>query len=84
MSFDHWPTFTTATILILIIPGPTILLVVSRVPTHWRRTALAIVAGVALGDLLGMTTSLLGLDALTLASSTLFTTLKWCGALYLC
>ena len=84
MSFDHWPTFTAATILVLIIPGPTILLVVSQALAHGWRPALAIVAGVALGDLLAMTISLLGLRALTLASSTLFTTLKWCGTLYLC
>ena len=84
MSFDHWAAFTAATILVLIIPGPTILLVVSQALAHGRRTALAIVAGVALGDLLAMTSSLLGLGALILASSTLFTALKWCGALYLC
>ena len=72
MSFDHWPSFTAATILVLIIPSPTILLVVLYMLAHGRHPALAIVAGVALGDLLAMTTSLLGLDALTLASSTLF------------
>mgnify|MGYP003299206036 CR=1 FL=1 len=84
MSFDHWAAFTAATILVLIIPGPTILLVVSQALANGRRPAPAIVAGVALGDLLAMTASLLGLGALTLASSALFTTLKWCGTLYLC
>lgn len=81
---DHWPTSTAAIILVLIIPGSTIPLVVSQALAHGRRPALAIVAGVALGDLLAMTNSLLSLGALALASSTLFTTLKWCGALYLC
>ena len=84
MSFDHSAANTAATILVLIILGPTILLVVSQALAHGRRPALAIVAGVALGDLLAMTASLLGRGALILASSTLFITLKWRGTLYLC
>ena len=76
MSFDHWATFTAANILVLIIPGPTILLVISQALTLGRRTALAIVAGVALGDLLAMTASPLDFGVLILASSKLFTTLK--------
>lgn len=43
------------------------------------RTAL----GVALGDLIAMTASLVGLGALVLASATAFTLLKWVGAVYL-
>ena len=41
------------------------------------------VAGVALGDLVAMSLSLMGLGAVMLASATLFTTMKWGGALYL-
>ncbi len=65
------------------IPGPTVLLVLSYALSQGRRVALASAAGVALGDLIAMTASLLGLGALVLASATLFTVLKWAGAAYL-
>ena len=67
----------------LLIPGPTILLVISYSLTQGRRVALAMALGVALGDFIAMTTSLLGLGALVLASAELFTVLKWIGAVYL-
>ena len=83
MTFDLWVSFTIATFILLVIPGPTILLVVSYALGQGRRTALAMVAGVALGDLVAMTVSLMGLGAVMLASATLFTAIKWCGAIYL-
>ena len=81
MTFDLWASFTIATFILLVIPGPTILLVVSYALGQGRRTAFAMVAGVALGDLVAMSVSLMGLGAVMLASATLFTTMKWGGAL---
>lgn len=83
MEFQTWLTFVAATIPLLLIPGPTVLLVLSYAMSHGRRVALASAAGVALGDLMAMTASLAGLGALVLASATLFVALKWIGALYL-
>jgi threonine/homoserine/homoserine lactone efflux protein len=76
-------TFVAATIVLLIIPGPTIVLVLTYALTQGRRVAIASAAGVALGDFIAMTTSLLGLGAVVLASATAFTALKWIGAVYL-
>jgi len=83
MSLDLWLTFVAASSALLLIPGPTILLVLSYALTQGRKVAVATAAGVALGDLIAMTASLLGLGALVLASATAFMVLKWIGALYL-
>jgi threonine/homoserine/homoserine lactone efflux protein len=83
MQFDHWLAFAAASGILLAIPGPTVLLVISYALGHGRRSALGTVAGVALGDFTAMTASMLGLGALLAASSEVFTVLKWVGAAYL-
>jgi threonine/homoserine/homoserine lactone efflux protein len=83
MPLDLWLTFVAASTALLLIPGPTVLLVLSYALSKGRSVAVASAAGVAFGDLLAMTASLVGLGALVLASATLFAALKWVGAIYL-
>ncbi len=83
MSFEHWLAFAAASALLCVIPGPTILLVISYALGHGRRAAMPLIAGVALGDFTAMTASMLGLGALLATSAELFIALKWAGALYL-
>jgi len=83
MSLDHWLAFAAASAIMLAIPGPTILLVISYALGHGRKAAGATVAGVALGDFTAMTASMLGLGALLATSAAIFTVLKWAGAAYL-
>jgi threonine/homoserine/homoserine lactone efflux protein len=83
MTFESWAAFTAASAVLLIIPGPTVLLVVSYALGQGWRTVLPMTVGVALGDFTAMTLSMLGLGALLAASATLFTVLKWVGAAYL-
>jgi threonine/homoserine/homoserine lactone efflux protein len=83
MPLDHWLAFAAASVILLAIPGPTVLLVISYALGHGRRPAAAIVAGVALGDLTAMTASVLGLGAVLAASAVVFTTLRWVGGAYL-
>lgn len=80
---EIWFTFVLASTLILIIPGPTIILVIGQSVTHGRRSALPLVIGVLLGDFTAMTLSLMGLGAVMTTSATAFTLFKWLGALYL-
>lgn len=86
MTLATWAAFCAAAIAMLVIPGPTILLVIGQslgvANGRWRRV-LPLVAGVAAGDALAMTVSLAGLGAVLAASATAFTVLKWVGAAYL-
>ena len=81
--FHTWIAFAAAAEALLIIPGPTVLLVVSYALAQGRRSAWATVPGVAAGDFTAMALSLLGLGAVLAASAELFTVLKLCGAAYL-
>jgi len=83
MDLNIWLAFCAAAIVMLLIPGPTILLVIGQSLGGGARNALPLVAGVALGDLTAMTLSLAGLGAILATSATLFTALKWVGAAYL-
>lgn len=83
MSLEHWLAFVAASTVLLVIPGPAILLVISYALGHGRKAATSTVAGVALGDFTAMTASMVGLGALLATSAALFTVLKWIGAVYL-
>ena len=83
MPVETFAAFVAASAILLIIPGPTILLVVSYALGQGWRTALPMAVGVALGDFTAMTLSMLGIGALLAASATIFTLLKWIGAAYL-
>jgi len=83
MSLELFLPYLFATIILLATPGPTILLVVSYALARGRSVALAVVAGVIVGDLLAMSATLLGLGVVMTTSATLFTVMKWAGAAYL-
>ena len=83
MTFELWLAFVAASSVVLVIPGPTILTVISYSAAHGKRANAAIVAGVALGDSTALVMSLLGLGALLATSALWFTVVKWIGGLYL-
>ena len=81
-----WPlylAFIAAASVLLIIPGPTVLMVVGYGLAEGRRENWPLVAGVVLGDAVALTCSVAGLGAVLAASAQAFTILKYCGALYL-
>ncbi|MBL0713915.1 MAG: LysE family transporter, partial [Desulfosarcina sp.] len=61
MNLEIWIAYIIAAEIILVIPGPTIILVVSQAITHGRRSVVPLVTGVICGDATAMTFSLLGL-----------------------
>ena len=83
MSLQIWLAFVAASAVLLVIPGPTLITVMSYSISHGRQANVPIVAGVALGDSTALVLSLLGLGALLSASAFWFTVVKIVGGLYL-
>lgn len=83
MAIELWAAFALASCVLLIIPGPTILTVISYSIAHGSRANIPLVLAVALGDTTALALSLLGLGAVLATSAWLFTAVKWAGGLYL-
>jgi threonine/homoserine/homoserine lactone efflux protein len=83
MPLQLWLAFVAASAVLLVIPGPTILTVISYSVAHGKRANVPLVAAVALGDSTALVVSLLGLGALLATSAFWFTAIKWVGGLYL-
>ena len=83
MPLELWFAYVATSAVVLAIPGPTILLVLSYSIAHGRKATLPVVIGVALGDSVAITLSLIGLGALLATSAFWFTIIKWIGGCYL-
>ncbi|TBV00695.1 LysE family translocator [Phytopseudomonas dryadis] len=83
MSLETWLLFSAAALVVILIPGPLSLLMVSNSLNYGlRRSAPAFLGGVS-ASLCLLSASALGLGALLLASEQVFSLLKLVGALYL-
>ncbi|WP_233237243.1 LysE family translocator [Bordetella sp. LUAb4] len=83
MSIELWAGFVAASAVLLAIPGPTILTVISYSISHGRKANVPLVMAVALGDSTALLLSLLGLGALLATSAFWFSIVKYAGGLYL-
>ncbi|MEM7562624.1 MAG: LysE family translocator [Pseudomonadota bacterium] len=83
MPLELWVAYVFTSAVVLAIPGPTVLLVLSYSIAHGKRATLPVVAGLGLGDAVAITLSLIGLGTLLATSALWFTVIKWCGGLYL-
>ncbi len=83
MSLDIYLAYVLASALLVVLPGPTVMLVVANALSRGRPAAMKSVIGVGLGDVTAMVVSFAGLGAVLAASATLFTALKFVGAAYL-
>lgn len=75
--------FATASVALLLIPGPAVLYIVNRSVSDGRTVGLAAVAGLELGNLVHALAAAAGLSAILATSATAFTVVKWAGASYL-
>lgn len=83
MVVEAWLAFVAASIVVLLIPGPTILAIISYAVAHGRRAYLPLVLAVILGDSTALCASLIGLGALLATSAFWFTVVKVIGGVYL-
>ena len=83
MTIELWIAFVFASSIMLVIPGPTILTVISYSVAHGKRANIPLIAAVALGDSTALLLSIAGLGALLATSAWVFTMVKWLGGLYL-
>lgn len=83
MQLELWLAYVVTSAVVLAIPGPTILLVLSYAIAQGRKATLPLVTGVALGDSVAITLSLMGLGTLLATSALWFTIIKWIGGCYL-
>jgi len=83
MPLETWLAYTLVTTTFLLIPGPTIILVISYSLLRGRQAVIALVLGVGLGDLTAMSLSFLGVGVLLQTVATAFYLIKWLGAAYL-
>jgi threonine/homoserine/homoserine lactone efflux protein len=75
--------FALTCLIVIAIPGPSVLFVVGRALAHGRRTALASVVGNVLGVQVVAVSVALGVGALVQQSAAVFTVVKLLGAAYL-
>jgi threonine/homoserine/homoserine lactone efflux protein len=79
----HLLPFLVTIYVLIVVPGPSVLFVVSRGVALGRRAALATVLGNTTGLLFQLTLVVAGLGSVLATSETVFTTLKLIGAAYL-
>jgi threonine/homoserine/homoserine lactone efflux protein len=83
ISGDKFLAFCALSLVVIAIPGPSVLFVVGRALAHGRRTALASVLGNELGELALACLVALGLGPIVERSALVLTVMKMAGAAYL-
>jgi homoserine/homoserine lactone efflux protein len=83
MSWDAYLIFVITTAVVCLTPGPAALLIVAQGISNGMRRSYWAIAGIALANAFYFALSATGIAALIVASSTLFTVIKWSGIAYL-
>lgn len=83
MTYETWLAFAVASGIVVLIPGPNIVLTVNYAIRDGRRSVLATVPGVVAGAFIAMSLSLAGAGAVLATSAFFFMLLKLAGAVYL-
>jgi threonine/homoserine/homoserine lactone efflux protein len=82
-STHAFAVFVPAALVLLAIPGPSVLYIIATSVEGGRRHGLLSVAGVHIGSLVHIVAAVAGLSALIVSSAIAFSTVKYVGAAYL-
>ena len=85
MIFDspRLAVFVVAALVLLLVPGPSVLYIVARSIDQGRRAGITSVLGIHVGTLVHIAAATAGLSALIVSSAVAFTAVKTAGAVYL-
>jgi threonine/homoserine/homoserine lactone efflux protein len=83
VSAGHLLAFSLVTFALIIVPGPSVLFVISRALAHGRRAAVTTAAGNEVGELVQVAGVAFGIGVVVERSAVVFTAIKLVGAAYL-
>lgn len=83
VSTDRYLAFAAMSLLVIVIPGPSVLFVIGRALAHGRRTAVATALGNVFGSYVLVTAVAFGIGSLVERSVTVYMAVKLAGAAYL-
>jgi threonine/homoserine/homoserine lactone efflux protein len=83
MTLHSYLLFVGASIVLVLVPGPDMIYMLSRCIAQGRKAGLMAAVGFNLGGYAHLTAAVLGLSALLATSAVAFTVVKWIGAAYL-
>jgi threonine/homoserine/homoserine lactone efflux protein len=80
---SHLGLFVSASIALLLLPGPAVLYIVTRSVEQGRAAGLVSMLGICTGTLVHVVAATLGLSALLVSSASAFAIVRYAGAAYL-
>ncbi|WP_417846758.1 LysE family translocator [Thalassospira povalilytica] len=83
MSFEIWLSFTVLVFLMVLTPGPSILIGMSHALRYGARPTLMTALGDVSANMIQMVIAAVGLGAVLATSAAAFAVVKWCGVAFL-
>ena len=82
-SLVHWVAFFTASIVLVISPGPSVAYILSQVLKGSKKAGFSAMFGIWVGNAIHIAMAAAGLSAILATSAIAFNIIKWVGAVYL-
>jgi threonine/homoserine/homoserine lactone efflux protein len=83
MDFTHWVSFVATVTILVMTPGPSVLLVTANSMKYGSGKTLGTILGDLSANLCQIVLASVGLASIVISSGELFQIIKWCGVAYL-